>query len=214
MVGRLHTYEGLASFQTTYPIRIFSLLKCRILITTNAAGSLNHKQFGVGSIMVIKDHINLPGLVGHSPLMGRNLDMFGPRFPPTSDAYDVDLRKIAIDSYKEVGDSQHSIGQGVYVHVAGPQYETPAEARFLRLVGADAVGMSTIPEVLVARHCGMKVLGISLITNNVVMPEEEEKMEIEHKIETASHEEVLRTSKDRAKVVQALVERIVQKISL
>ena len=216
MVGRFHFYEGHALAQTTYPIRIFSLLGVETLLVTNASGALNAEKFKNGDIMIIRDHISIPGMAGNNPLIGHNLDRFGPRFPATSDAYNVDLRRLAFSSFSDIKQEQTStvnIHEGVYVFVAGPSYETPHEARFLRLIGADAVGMSTVPEVVVARHCGMQVLGLSLITNKVFMPEDVEKMEQgSSPKETATHEEVLQMSQRSALVVESLVERIVKSI--
>ncbi|NLE75985.1 MAG: purine-nucleoside phosphorylase [Chloroflexi bacterium] len=161
MKGRLHFYEGYPLPQVTFPVRVLRAIGARLLVITNAAGGLN-PDYQVGDLMLLRDHINLVGLAGHNPLMGPNDDSLGPRFPDMSEVYRADLRALAQGVAGELGLRVH---QGVYVYVAGPSYETPADLRFLRLVGADAVGMSTVPEVTAARHMGMAVLGVSGITN-------------------------------------------------
>jgi purine-nucleoside phosphorylase len=161
MQGRVHFYEGYSMGQVTLPIRVMQRLGLEIMIVTNAAGGVN-PEFVPGDVMLITDHLNLMGMTGHNPLMGPNLDEFGPRFPDMSQPYDSKLgvvaRKIA---------SEHGIllRAGVYCALSGPSFESPADLRFLRLAGADAVGMSTVPEVIVARHGGLRVLGISGISN-------------------------------------------------
>ncbi len=159
--GRTHFYEGYPMSQVTLAVRVMYLLGIRTLIVTNAAGGIN-SSFAPGDLMLIQDHLNLPGLAGQNPLRGVNDEQFGPRFPDMTQAYDPDLRRVAQEVAAELG---ISLRQGVYAFVAGPSYETPAELRLLRALGADAVGMSTVPEVVVARHAGMRVLGISSITN-------------------------------------------------
>ncbi|KAJ3103896.1 hypothetical protein HDU96_009118 [Phlyctochytrium bullatum] len=166
MVGRKHAYEGHSLLRTVFPIRVMGLLGAHTIIVTNAAGGLN-PNFNVGDIMVIEDHLNLPGISGLSALIGPNIDDFGPRFPAVSDAYDFDLRVAAFKAAAAVGLPSDVMREGRYVFVAGPSFESRAEARFLRNNGADCVGMSTVPEVVVARHLGLRVLGISLITNRV-----------------------------------------------
>lgn len=161
MQGRAHFYEGYSTAEITLPVRVLRLLGIQMLIVTNAAGGLN-PEFRPGDVMLITDHINLLGMAGFSPLRGPNDESFGPRFPDMSGAYDAGLRQLALD----VADAEHlQLRQGVYVGLAGPSFETPADLRFLRLIGADAVGMSTVPEVTVARHAGMRVLGLSGISN-------------------------------------------------
>lgn len=161
MRGRLHLYEGYSPQQVTFPVRVLRALGCHTLIVTNAAGGLN-PAFQVGDLMLITDHINLPGMIGHNPLVGPNDPALGPRFPNMEQAYDFGLRELARQVAANMG---LPLKEGVYVMLGGPSYETPAEVRFLRLIGGDAVGMSTAAEVVVARHGGMKVLGISLISN-------------------------------------------------
>ncbi|ODV98515.1 hypothetical protein PACTADRAFT_23746, partial [Pachysolen tannophilus NRRL Y-2460] len=163
MVGRLHFYEGYEFSDTVFPIRLASLLGVSVVIVTNAAGGTNI-NFKAGDLMIINDHINMPGLSGFHPLRGPNLDKFGPRFQPLSDAYDFELRKLFFNSAKDLKINR-KIHEGVYFFASGPTYETRAEVRAIRTLGGDAVGMSTVPEVIVARHCGMKVLALSLITN-------------------------------------------------
>ncbi|XP_059924756.1 purine nucleoside phosphorylase 4a isoform X2 [Gadus macrocephalus] len=165
MQGRFHMYEGHSLGKTTFPVRVFKLLGVETLIVTNAAGSLAD-GYHPGDIMIIKDHVNIPGLAGLNPLTGPNDDKFGPRFPAMSSVYDKGLRCLAMDIVKQMGVAQF-VHEGVYAMVGGPNFETVAEAKLLHRLGVDAVGMSTAPEVLVASHCGMRVFGLSLITNKV-----------------------------------------------
>jgi purine-nucleoside phosphorylase len=161
MQGRVHMYEGYSAAQVTFPVRVMHALGAETLIVTNAAGGLR-PDFVAGDLMAITDHLFLPGLAGNNPLRGPNDERLGVRFPDMTPAYDpglLDLLRLA------AREAQISLYEGVYAMVAGPSYETPAEIRFLRAVGVDAVGMSTAPEVVVARHSGMRVLGISTITN-------------------------------------------------
>ncbi|KAG7269214.1 hypothetical protein CRUP_011853 [Coryphaenoides rupestris] len=202
MQGRFHSYEGYDMYKVTFPMRVFFLLGVDTLIVTNAAGGLND-SFSVGDIMLIKDHINLPGFVGQNPLCGHNDDRFGKRFPCMSDAYDRDLMALARQVAEEQGCGAF-LKQGVYCMLGGPNYETIAEANALKSLGADAVGMSTAPEVVVARHCGLRVLGISLITNKVVTDYDSQ--------QKSNHEEVLKTTHMRTKDLQKLVSHIVAKI--
>ncbi|RKD27142.1 purine-nucleoside phosphorylase [Caminicella sporogenes DSM 14501] len=158
MQGRFHFYEGYHMKEVTFPVRVMKLLGIKTLIVTNAAGAVN-TSYTPGDLMLIKDHLNL---AGNNPLIGKNLDEFGPRFPDMSNAYDLDLRK----KVKEIAKSLNiNLQEGVYACMTGPSYETPAEIRMLRTLGADAVGMSTVPEVLVAVHSGLKVIGVSCMTN-------------------------------------------------
>ncbi len=161
MQGRLHFYEGYSAAMVGFPIRVMRHLGAEILVVTNAAGGL-HPDFQAGDLMCITDHLFLPGLAGHHPLRGPNDERFGPRFPDVTPPYDPDLQRLLRE---EAHAQDVTLRKGVYAMVAGPSYETPAEIRFLRALGADAVGMSTAPEVVVARHAGMRVLGVSLITN-------------------------------------------------
>jgi purine-nucleoside phosphorylase len=158
LAGRIHLYEGHDGRTVTFAIRVLGLLGVKTLILTNAAGGVN-TTFSAGSLMLIDDHINL---MGHHPLVGPNDERFGPRFPDMSNVYSPRLREIAADAARASG---VTLARGVYAALLGPSYETPAEIRFLRSIGADAVGMSTVPEAIVARHMGIEVVGISCITN-------------------------------------------------
>ena len=158
MQGRLHTYEGWSFADVSYPVRVLRLLGAETLIVTNAAGAVN-REFDVGDIMLITDHIKLFGV---SPLCGPNLNAFGPRFPDMSHVYTPALREGA---RKAAENLDIRLREGVYMYFPGPQYETPAEVRAARILGADAVGMSTVPEAITAAHCSMRVLGFTLCTN-------------------------------------------------
>ena len=164
MQGRAHYYEGYSMEHIGLPLRVMRLLGAENLIVTNAAGGLN-MTYRPGEIMILRDHINLIGMAGLTPLRGPNLSDFGPRFPGMNDAYDPEMREMAQKIALESAIPYHV---GVYICLAGPNFESPADVRFLRLIGADAVGMSTVPEVITARHSGMRVLGLSGITNTLV----------------------------------------------
>ncbi len=166
MQGRLHFYEGYTIAQTTFPIRVMRALGAEVLIVTNAAGGIN-PTFRVGDIMRIVDHINLLGMAGQNPLYGPNDAALGPRFLDMRGAYDPALGELADRVARDLG---FELRHGVYAQLSGPSFETPAEIRFLRTIGVDAVGMSTAAEVVVARHAGMRVLGLSHISN-VAVPE-------------------------------------------
>ena len=161
MQGRVHFYEGYSMSQVTLPVRVMVRLGLEMMIVTNAAGGIN-PDFVPGDVMLITDNLNLVGMSGANPLMGPNIDELGPRFPDMSRAYDPELmeeaRKVAIES-------KLSLREGVYCGLSGPSFESPADLRFLRMAGADSVGMSTVPEVIVARHGGLRVLGFSGISN-------------------------------------------------
>ncbi len=159
--GRTHFYEGYTIGQTTFSVRVMKRLGCETLVVTNAAGAIN-PDYVPGDLMLITDHINLIGMGGSNPLFGPNMEEFGVRFPDMSQPYDKELLEIAREA-SDAADIPYQ--EGVYVGLAGPSFETPAELRFLKVIGADAVGMSTVPEVIVARHSGMRVLGISGISN-------------------------------------------------
>lgn len=158
MQGRVHLYEGYSSSDVAFPTRVLGRMGIRALILTNAAGGINTK-YAQGALVLISDHINLQG---YNPLVGPNDERFGPRFPDMTYAYDKSYREIALAAARKLGKPVH---EGIYAGLLGPSYETPAEIRYLRTVGADLVGMSTIPEVIAARHMGMKVLAISCVTN-------------------------------------------------
>jgi purine-nucleoside phosphorylase len=158
MQGRVHLYEGYSPQDVAFPIRVFSRLGAKAVILTNAAGGIK-KEFTQGRLVVISDHINLQGA---NPLSGPNADEFGPRFPDMTNAYDKKFRELTLAAGRRLN---IDLGEGVYAALAGPSYETPAEIRYLRSIGADLVGMSTVPEVIAARHAGLRALGISCVTN-------------------------------------------------
>lgn len=206
--GRFHYYEGWDMEQVTFPVRVFGMLGIRDLILTNAAGSLN-ADMRPGSLMLIADHINMLGV---NPLRGKNDDRFGPRFPDMTEVYDRDLQEITNDAAaaiarerRDKGDTDPSdfLHRGVYCALSGPTYETPAEIRLYRLLGADAVGMSTVPEATVARHQGMKVLGISCITNYGAGMS----------AEPIDHSEVMDTGAKVADIFRELLTRIIKRIN-
>ena len=176
--GRVHYYEGLSMAEITLPVRVLAAMGVKTLVLTNAAGGVN-LNYKPGTLMLISDHINFSGA---NPLIGKNLEKFGPRFPDVSDLYTASLREKIIDKAAE---NQIPLEQGVYLMCSGPNYETPAEIRAFRTLGADAVGMSTVPEALVAGHSGMEVVGVSCITNMAagVLP-----VKLDHKevVETAA----------------------------
>jgi purine-nucleoside phosphorylase len=181
MQGRVHLYEGYSAKEVTFPIRVFGRVGIRALILTNAAGGIN-LEYKQGALVVMTDHINLQG---HNPLVGPNDDGLGVRFPDMTQAYSKPYREITLQAARRLG---KTVYQGVYAGLLGPSYETPAEIRYLRTVGADLVGMSTIPEVIVARHMGLKVLAISCVTNMAAGISDE----------VLNHEDVLKTA-DRVK---------------
>jgi len=158
MAGRNHLYEGYSPAQVTFGVRVLAKLGVRSLVLTNAAGGIN-LNYGKGALVIISDHINLQG---SNPLVGANDDSCGPRFPDMTEAYDARYRRIALEAAAKLG---VEMPEGVYAAVLGPSYETPAEIRYLRVIGADLVGMSTVPETIVANHMGVKVLAISCVTN-------------------------------------------------
>jgi len=158
MQGRVHYYEGYSLEQVTFPVRTFKLLGIKTLILTNAAGGIN-VELNQGALMVISDHLNLMGV---NPLIGPNDESFGPRFPDLTEAYSRELQELVVEEAKAM---EVEVRRGVYAALSGPSYETPAEIHMFRTFGADAVGMSTVPEAIVARHMGMEVIGISCITN-------------------------------------------------
>lgn len=196
MQGRFHFYEGYSMDKVTFPVRVMKLLGVEKLIVTNAAGGVN-ESFRPGDLMIITDHINN---MGTNPLMGPNNDEFGVRFPDMSDAYHKPYRILA----KRIADSLGiPVQEGVYVGNTGPAYETPAEVRFARIIGGDAVGMSTVPEVIAANHAGMKVLGISCITN----------MAAGILDQPLSHEEVIETTEMAKSSFLSFVKTIVKELA-
>jgi purine-nucleoside phosphorylase len=232
MRGRFHFYEGNTMDKVVLPVRVMRLMGVKLLIVTNAAGGLN-PNFNVGDIMIIQDHFGLvsksvvsfslfvyqfsisnlylfllhliqPAIIGNSPLIGPNDDGLGPRFPPLSDAYDKKLQDMVLSAAERLGIKDRMRPNGTYCFLSGPTYETPAECRFLRNQGGDSVGMSTVPEIIAAKHCGMKILGLSLITNMVIATSSE------HAI-PASHQEVLDAVEVSGKYVQNIVSDIARK---
>jgi purine-nucleoside phosphorylase len=196
MNGRIHFYEGYEMSQVTLPIRIMQRLGIEIVVVTNAAGGIN-QDFNPGNPMLITDHLNLLGMAGPNPLRGPNLEEFGTRFPDMSQAYDRKLIEIARNVAKEL---EITLYEGIYVCLAGPTFETPADLRFLLNAGVDAVGMSTVPEVIVANHGGQRVLGISGITNQSNLFGEAE----------TTHEEVIETGKLLAPKMMKLIRGILR----
>ncbi|HVE57220.1 MAG TPA: purine-nucleoside phosphorylase [Pyrinomonadaceae bacterium] len=206
--GRFHFYEGYEMEQVIFPMRVFGLLGIKSVILTNAAGSVR-TGFKPGNLMLIRDHINLMGV---NPLRGTNDERFGPRFPDMTEVYDKTLQEIAYDESKAMARERFESGaekeftsfmwRGVYCALSGPTYETPAEIRMFRLLGAGAVGMSTVPEAIAARHQGMKVLGISCITNLAAGMSDE----------PINHAEVMETGARVAGIFKELLRRIISKI--
>ena len=206
MRGRFHFYEGNTMDQVVFPVRVMRLLGCKLLVVTNAAGGIN-PTLKVGNCVIIQDHFALPCITGSNPFMGHNDDGLGPRFFPVSDTYDTRLQEITLKMAKKIGCTDMMKPNGTYCFVSGPAYESMAEVKFLRSIGGDSVGMSTIPEVLAAKHMGMKVLGLSLVTNVAIV---EKKKDTVH----ASHEEVLAATKESGIKVEALVKAIVSEENL
>jgi len=200
MQGRFHYYEGHSMAQVTLPVRVMQALGVHTLLVTNAAGGLN-PAFSAGDVMIIRDHIGLIGMAGANPLRGPNLEQLGPRFPDMSYAYDPVLRSLAWD---EAMEAEIPCREGVYICLSGPSFETAADLRFLRIIGADAVGMSTVPEIIVARHSGMRVLGLSGISN-VAIPEKSD-------TEKTTHEEVLETGRILAPRLETIIRGVLRQL--
>jgi purine-nucleoside phosphorylase len=195
MQGRVHLYEGYSAQEVTFPIRVFGRMGVRAVILTNAAGGINLK-FGQGALVLIKDHINLQGT---NPLSGPNDDRFGPRFPDMTQAYSKSYRKAAQEEAAKLG---MPLEVGVYAALLGPSYETPAEIRYLRTIGADLVGMSTVAEVIAARHMGIQVLAISCVTN----------MAAGILDQPLSHQEVMETGEKVRGQFEALLQAVLPRI--
>ncbi|MGB7207519.1 MAG: purine-nucleoside phosphorylase [Pyrinomonadaceae bacterium] len=207
--GRFHYYEGYEMEQVTFPMRTFGLMGIKNVVLTNAAGSTS-TEMTPGSLMLISDHLNMMGV---NPLRGRNDERFGPRFPDMTEVYARDFQEIVVHEAESIARERFEKGhdekltdflhRGVYCALSGPTYETPAEVRLYRLLGADAVGMSTVPEAIVARHQGMKVLGISCITNFAAGMTDE----------AINHEEVMETGARVAEVFKELLARTISKLN-
>lgn len=195
MQGRLHFYEGYSLDEVTFPIRVFKLLGIKTVVLTNAAGGID-VQLSQGALMVISDHLNLMGV---NPLRGPNDERFGPRFPDMTEVYSKELQEIVIE---EARDIEVEVRRGIYAGLSGPTYETPAEIHMLRTFGADAVGMSTVPEALVARHMGLNVIGISCITNMAAGISDER----------INHEEVIETGNRVRATFAQLLRRVIAKL--
>lgn len=196
MQGRVHYYEGYPMDQVTFPIRVMQRLGVETIILTNAAGAIA-PDYKPGDVMVLKDHVALIGMAGLNPLRGPNLDEFGPRFPDMSKPYDWDLIKLA---HKVAKEKKVKLHEGVYVCLSGPSFESPADLRFLRGIGADAVGMSTVPETIVARHGSTKVLAFSGISN---------KANLDGSTET-THQEVLEAGKLIVPKLSAIIRGVIE----
>jgi purine-nucleoside phosphorylase len=198
MQGRIHYYEGYTMGQVTFPIRVMQRLGIGTIILTNAAGAIS-PDFAPGDVMLITDHINIVGMSGLNPLRGPNLDEFGERFPDMSQPYDKELIRLAKISAKEKGISYR---EGVYICLSGPSFESPADLRFMRIIGADAVGMSTVPETIVARQGHTRVLGISGISN---------KANLDGSTET-THEEVLAAGEMIVPKLTGIIQGVIEKM--
>src|SRR5689334_1516281 len=196
MQGRVHYYEGYSLEEVTFPIRTFGLLGVKTLVLTNAAGGIN-VQLTQGALMVISDHVNLMGV---NPLRGANDERLGPRFPDMSAVYSPELQEIVVDEARAIG---VEVRRGIYGALSGPSYETPSEIHLLRNLGADAVGMSTVPEAIVARHIGLEVLGISCITNMAAGISDE----------PINHEEVMATGDRVRETFAELLRRVISAIN-
>ncbi|RME44366.1 MAG: purine-nucleoside phosphorylase [Chloroflexi bacterium] len=206
--GRVHFYEGYSMQQITFPVRVMRALGAETLIVTNAAGGLN-PNFAPGDIMVIRDHINFTGMAGFNPLRGPNDPHLGPRFPLMAGAYNPRLRRLAHQVASELG---FALQSGVYAGLAGPTFETPAELRFLQMIGADAVGMSTTPEVTVARHGGMRVLGFSIIGNLALPDDIEAAAEAQDEGVLEVHDEVLAAGQQAVPRLQAIIRGVLRRL--
>lgn len=202
MQGRFHLYEGYTPQQVVLPTRVLHALGATTLIVTNAAGGLDPAQHA-GDLLLLRDHIGLPTMAGNNPLIGPNDEQLGPRFPSITGAYDASLREIARAVAQEQG---IALREGVYVMVSGPNYESPAELRFLRMIGADAVGMSTVPEVLAARHMGMRVLAISCVTNVTLSADSDIPPE-------PNHSEVVAAAERAGSQLGALIEGVLSRLA-
>lgn len=202
--GRFHSYEGHDMNTVALPARVMRCLGVRLMIVTNAAGGI-HPDYRVGDIVCVQDYFALPMLAGKNPLVGHNDAELGPRFPPTSNLFDGGLQSLVVKAAGQRKLDEFVRTNGTYCFVSGPMYESKAECRFLRTIGGDCVGMSTVPEIVAAHHAGIKVICLSLITNKVVLTGDEGP--------PASHEEVLEAVEKRSEQIQGLVTEIVHRLS-
>jgi len=194
--GRVHLYEGYSPYEVAFATRVLGVLGMKNIILTNAAGALN-PQFDVGSLMLITDHINM---TGNNPLTGPNVDEWGPRFPDMSQVYSPELQQLALDTAKKL---QIRLEKGVYLCIPGPSLETPAETRAFRFLGADAIGMSTVMEAIVAKHMGMRILGLSCLTNK----------NLPDCMAETSHEEILSQAKKANRILSTLLLDLIPRIN-
>jgi purine-nucleoside phosphorylase len=211
LTGRIHFYEGHALHTIVIPVRILIALGIHSLLTTNAAGGLD-ESFRAGDIMVFSDHISFLSLSGLNPLRGPNLDSFGPRFPSITSAYVPNAHELVSESAESSGLPASGIRKGVYVMVGGPSYESPAEVRFLRMIGGSAVGMSTVPEVICAAHANVNIVGMSLITN-VAFSQTVSAADRESGAHEPNHAEVLEAARLRGKDMEILVYNLIPKLA-
>ncbi len=195
MNGRFHYYEGYDMKTVTFPVRVMQMMGVEYLFITNAAGGLN-PDFEIGVPMLIKDHINM---TGDNPLIGQNIDDWGPRFPDMSDAYQTELRKLVLETAREIGESLY---EGIYVAVSGPNFETPAELKMFRHMGGDAIGMSSVPEAICAAHGGIKVVGLSAITDKAVGDD----------LQPLTAEEVIEVARKTGIKISALIKAVCEKL--
>ncbi len=195
MQGRFHFYEGYTMQQVTFPVRVMKMLGVKMLVVSNASGGVN-EDFEIGDLMIINDHINF--FPAH-PLIGKNISEFGPRFPDMSEAYDTDL----INKAKQIAKNNNiKVQEGVYLGLSGPTFETPAEYRMIKILGADAVGMSTVPEVIVARHCGIPCFAMSIITD----------LGVQGKIVKVTHEEVQQVAAHSEKKMTLIIKELMGEV--
>lgn len=197
MKGRFHYYEGYSMKEVTFPVRVMKALGVKLLLVTNACGGLNPNLYP-GALVVINDHINM---TGNNPLIGPNYSELGPRFPDMSDAYDKDLVKLVHRVGKEIRIETH---EGVYVSISGPTYSSKAESKMFQLIGADTIGMSTVPEVIIAKHSGMKIIGISCVTDMAILEGSE----------TISHEQVMEVANQTRPKFIKLVKAVINEVIL
>jgi len=195
MNGRFHYYEGYEMNQVVFPIRVMQMMGVEYLFITNAAGGLN-PDFEIGVPMLIKDHINM---MGDNPLIGQNIEEWGPRFPDMSDTYQTELRKLILETAREIGESLY---EGIYVAVSGPNFETPAELKMFRHMGGDAIGMSSVPEAICAAHGGIKVVGLSAITDKAVGDD----------LQPLTAQEVIEVAIKTGNKISALIKAVCEKI--